>query len=71
MVMEFSLACFMTSSWTPFRCYLDSTKGDLKGTMLSTTLMAEGKNIDCLRDWEGTIRLPYKMVYRTGLPLKK
>lgn len=43
---------------------LDSTKGDLKGTMLSTTLIAEGKNIDCLRDWEGTVQWISKSPYR-------
>jgi peptide chain release factor len=43
---------------------LESTKGDLKGTMLSTTLLAEGKNVDILREFEGTIQWISKSPYR-------
>ena len=50
---------------------LESTTGDLKGTLLSTTLMIEGKDIPLfskqineLKEWEGTIQWISKSPYR-------
>ena len=43
---------------------LESTNADIKGTLLSTTLMVEGKNVDLLREWEGTIQWISKSPYR-------
>lgn len=43
---------------------IESTKGDLNGTLLSTTLMAEGKNTPSLKEWEGTIQWISKSPYR-------
>lgn len=43
---------------------VDSIKGDFKGTLLSTTLIAEGKNLQILNDWEGTVQWISKSPFR-------
>lgn len=44
---------------------LSSIKGDLKGTLLSSTLIAEGKNLKTfLEEWQGTIQWISKSPYR-------
>jgi peptide chain release factor len=47
---------------------IESQPADIKGTLLSTTLMAEGKNLDTLNEWEGTIQWISKSPYR---PMQK
>lgn len=47
---------------------IDSQPADIKGTLLSTTLLAEGKNLDSLNEWEGTIQWISKSPYR---PMQK
>ena len=44
---------------------LDSTVGDLKGTLLSSTLIAEGKDLNNLvTEWNGTVQWISKSPYR-------
>lgn len=43
---------------------IDSIKGDLKGTLLSSTLIAEGKDLSLLAEYEGTIQWICKSPYR-------
>lgn len=44
---------------------IDSIKGTLKGTLLSSTLLIEGNNIDSfVKEWEGTIQWISKSPYR-------
>lgn len=47
---------------------IDSTKGDFKGTLFSSTLIAEGKDLSLLKEWEGTVqwisKSPYRQMHR-------
>lgn len=44
---------------------LESIKGDLKGTLLSTTLLIEGKDLtEFHKDWDGTIQWISRSPYR-------
>jgi peptide chain release factor len=44
---------------------LDSTKGDLPKTLLSATLLAEGKNLKpFMEEWQGTVQWISKSPYR-------
>jgi len=44
---------------------LDSTTGDLKGTLLSSTLIVEGKDLSSfVKEWEGTVQWISKSPYR-------
>lgn len=44
---------------------LDSTKGDFRGTLLSSTLLIEGKNLKPFEeDWQGTVQWISKSPYR-------
>lgn len=41
-----------------------SLKGDINGTLISSTLIAEGKDVNILKEWEGTIQWISKSPYR-------
>jgi len=43
---------------------LDSIKGDLKGTLLSSTLLVEGELTDFEKEWSGSIQWISKSPYR-------
>jgi len=43
---------------------INSVKGNFRGTLLSTTLIAEGKDLSLLKEWEGTVQWVAKSPYR-------
>lgn len=43
---------------------IDSTKGDFKGTLFSSTLLAEGEDLSFLKQYEGTVQWIAKSPYR-------
>jgi peptide chain release factor len=47
---------------------IDSTKGDFKGTLFSSTLLAEGEDLSFLKQYEGTVqwisRSPYRPMHK-------
>ena len=43
---------------------IDSAKGDFKGTLFSSTLLAEGEDLSSLKQYEGTIQWIAKSPYR-------
>lgn len=43
---------------------LSSTKGPIKGTLLSSTMLVEGKVEEFIKEWEGTIQWISKSPYR-------
>jgi peptide chain release factor len=43
---------------------MDCVKGDFRGTLLSSTLIAEGKDLTSLEEWNGTVQWISKSPYR-------